>query len=71
MLTRGEGVEREGEEGEGWLEERNCSGEKGQAAAVALIPELNQDSRLPTEVVESPALEVFKKQGDVALQDMV
>ena len=28
-------------------------------------------NRLPTEVVESPSLEVFKKPVDVAFQDMV
>jgi len=27
--------------------------------------------RLPSEVVESPSLEVFKKRGDVALWDVV
>jgi len=27
--------------------------------------------RLPTEVVESPSLEVFKKHGGVALRDVV
>lgn len=28
-------------------------------------------NRLPTEVVESPSLEVGKRRGDVALRDMV
>ena len=28
-------------------------------------------NRLPREVVESPSVEVFKKQVDMALQDMV
>jgi len=28
-------------------------------------------NRLPSEVVESPSLELFKKRMDVALQDMV
>jgi len=28
-------------------------------------------NRLPSEVAESPSLEVFKKHVDVALQDMV
>jgi len=28
-------------------------------------------NRLPREVIESPPLEVFKKHGDMAFQDMV
>jgi len=38
---------------------------------ISLLREWSDIGRLPTEVIESPSLEVFKKPADVALWGMV